>query len=129
MRILFIPLLFLAMGCSAPEDITGKARDLGIFLCESSFTNTLSELVSNQNIPLLVEIDTNIISELYKYSEEFWQDYAVVAYEEESRPSNSAPSHTILLKSKDRDILSIHLRYDPSLKKFYILNFFSFLDY
>ncbi|OHD54917.1 MAG: hypothetical protein A2014_09900 [Spirochaetes bacterium GWF1_49_6] len=118
-----------AAGCSAPEDLTEKARDLGVFLCEGSFTNTLSELISNKNIPLLVEIDTNIISELYKYSQEFWQDYTVNAYEGDNEHGDGSATHYLILKSKDREIMDIRLRYDTSLKKFYILNFTSYLDY
>ena len=127
--IAFILMSLQASGCAVKEDVTQQAKSLGVFLCESSFTNTIFGLGTNQNIPLLVSIDTNLITELYGYREEFWQDFQVEVFTGDSANGDGTATHFIILKSKERDVLGIRLGYDASLKKFHILGYWTFLDY
>ncbi|OHD54852.1 MAG: hypothetical protein A2Y33_15870 [Spirochaetes bacterium GWF1_51_8] len=128
--ILFIFIMAgLTAACAVQQDVTSQAKSLGIFLCENSFTNTIFNLSTNRDIPLIVSIETNLLNELYKYKDEFWQDFQVDVFTGDSANGDGTASHFIILKSKDRDVLGIRLNYNTALKKFDILSYWSFLDY
>lgn len=125
-------ILSTMLSCGGQNTSKDKARRLGESLCDIAIalkitdtdtTNTPRELLLTNELYLFVDLNDDLYNQLANIADDIWQDYSIDVYARDLKNGDGTATHFIVIKSKGRELLGIRLKYDNSLKKFYILEF------